>query len=181
MRNHIYFILVVGTAVMFFGCFPLKPRYITEYYIKNYIEKHEPQTYSEVKIVLLYKGKTRADNLYMEVSAFRLGTKKGLVFGADIIDEARKEVDVKYYTLTEEEVLELEKGYEKAMKNIDLSRIGMGEAAYSDYSIGPDFFISIKDTNGKGIDQFVNVWIYKEKFPISSYTFNRIIREFKNY
>lgn len=163
------------------SCSPLQPRYLTEYYVKNYIENHDDHTFSEVKMVLLYKGSTISGNRYLEVSAFKYKNEKGLVFGGDIINPDKNRIDAHYYSLKEEDVLKMKKGYEASIQNMDTPRVGIGEITYSDYSINKDFYVSIKDSDGKAIGEIVNIWMYQEKYSIQASVFNRILKKFIEY
>ncbi|WP_031528812.1 hypothetical protein [Dyadobacter crusticola] len=169
-------------------------RYITEQYIKNNIEDHQPENTSSIRTYSIFKGNTANTGRYLELTGYKFNFKKGLVIGADRSYITRK-ISSRAGTITEAETyidyiqLDLDQcsailtNYKTLQDRLKKEKPRSSEEVYHDYTVSKDCFISFRKSgngDGSGIE-YVNFWVKGEKYRINTNLFVKKLKQFLEY
>ena len=157
--------LLVSTILLLTGC--MQTRYITERYIKNEVEKHEPNNFSNLKTYTIFKGTSYNGSAYLEFTGYKYLGNKGLVIGADRYYLARQKfqgdktviAEIEYVQLTIEQCKAILDNQKILADKIKSEKPQLNEEVYHDFTISDDLFISYKKARGSMNVSYMDIWI----------------------
>lgn len=169
-------------------------RYITEQYIKNNIEDHQPENTSSIRTYSIFKGNTVNAARYLELTGFKYNSRKGLVIGADRSYVTRRtpsragtitetETYIDYIQLDLDQCRAILANYRTLQDRLKKEKPRSSEEVYHDYTVSKDCFISFrKSGNGDGSGtEYVNFWVKGEKYRINTNLFVKKLKQFSEY
>lgn len=177
-------IAALGTSCM-------QTRNITEEYIKNNIEDHNPRSTSSIRTYSIYKSQTTTSTTrYLELTGYKYNGQKGLVIGADLYGRSGapltglpiEQVRITYVVLTEEQcrqMLEKEVVIKGELKSAP--RATTSEEAYSDYTVTEDVFISYRKTASRSNPTYIDIWVGGHKYSMQGASFKKKMKKFLSY
>lgn len=189
------FLIACIFLVLPFSQFSCKSsRYITEQYIKNNIEDHQPGNTSNIRTYSIFKGNTANTGRYLELTGYKYNSRKGLVIGADRSYITRKvtsrngtsteaEIYIDYIQLDLDQTKAILANYKSLQDKIKKEKPRSSEEVYHDYTVSKDCFISFrKSGNGDGSGtEYVNFWVKGEKYKVSTRLFVKKLKQFADY
>lgn len=171
------------------GC--MQSRYITEQYIKTKIETHTPGTNSSIRTYTIYKSEaTSSTTHYLELTGYKYNGAKGLVIGADRYYNQRAKLTGLPLTLAEITYIVLDEAQCKALLDnepkiwnqlLKSERPQMNEAAYVDYTVSDELFISYKRYTTDINASTLNLWVDGEKYSVPAKKITKKLRKFMTY
>jgi hypothetical protein len=167
----------------------MQTRYITERYIKNEVEKHQPNNFSSLKTYSIFKGNTYGGSAYLEFTGYKYLGNKGLVIGADRYYLARQKfqgdktviAEIEYVQLTIEQCKAILDNQKILADKIKSEKPLINEEIYHDFTISDDLFISYKKARGSMNVGYMDIWIKGEKYSILTSTLITKLNKFIEY
>ncbi len=185
--NRLSFLSAIVLLSMLTSC--MQTRYITEYYIKNNIEKHTEGEFSTIKTYSIFKGATSNANAYLELTGYKYTNTKALVIGADRYYLARQKfkgdqtviADISYFELTENQCRDILTNYKILQDRIKREKPRINEEIYHDFTVSKNLFISFRKSSYDSKTGFIDFWINGEKFKLSTSKIIKKLNKFMEY
>lgn len=185
-----FVVILSGLFFILTGC--KESLYLTEYYIKNKIEKHVPGEKSSIKTYSIFQGTSKANKVassYIEFTGVKYADTKQLVIGTDILYVAKgtgksamsMEKPPTYIILDVEKCQTILSTARilKAMLSSDLPV--RNEEIYRDYTVSPDLYISVCKSKGHSGQRQIDVWVAEKKFTLKARKFINKLDRFISY
>jgi len=174
--------LIIGLSILLIGC-SMTPRLHTENYIKNNIENHVINEFSEIQTFTFFQGDIPGINNkgggYIELVGYKYNNDEGLVISSDkygITEKIFKEdpgtitVYSNFNIISLEDCKKIIEKYEiLKQKGDEVSHKGKNnQTQYFDYTISKDLFISIEIINKKSYQHYhvLHFWIDENKYSL---------------
>lgn len=175
------------TVVLLTGC--MQTRYITQQYIKTYVEDHKENQFSTIRTLSIFQGISIENNGYLELTGYKYNNVKKLVIGADKYYAARKKFETDKTIIAKIEFIELSitqcksilENYKILEERVKKEHPKKNEEVYHDFTVSDDLFISYRKTTGYSSASKIDFWIKGEKFSVSPYSIMENLEKFLNY
>ena len=197
MKN--IFLITISLSILSVGC--KTPRLGTESYIKNSIEEHTPNQFSEIQTFTIFQGKVVGVNQkgggYLELVGYNYKNEKKLVISSDktgiqkksgVIDyggSEEKRTTTYYNTISLKDCKTLVEKHEelKEKGKSSLDRRKLNNTLYFDYTISDNLYISIEHVNKSvsGYKTYIHFWLNGQKFSLPSSIIIPKINKFINW
>jgi hypothetical protein len=192
--------LIISLSILSIGC-GITPRLGTENYIKNNIENHLTNEFSEIQTFTIFQGNVvgveEKGGGYIELVGYKYNNEVGLVISSDktgITKKLFKEDpgtttytgETTYYnTISLKDCKKIIENYEilKQKGKESHKKRKKDNTLYFDYTISEDLFISIEHVN-KGYSEYLDIlhfWIDGQKYSLNSYQIIEDLTSFVNW
>ena len=193
------FLITIFLLILSIGC--KTPRLGTENYIKNSIEEHNPNQFSEIQTFTLFQGIVsgikKNGGGYIELVGYNYKNEKKLVISSDKRGIFNKNFEEDQGIITNEGsttfyntislrdcnliVEKLEELESKARSSLD--RVQRNNTLYFDYTISEKLYISIELVNLGGYyhETYIHFWINGQKFSLPQRKIIPKIKKFINW
>lgn len=192
MRKYPFLLVISILTFLQLSC--RSARYITEQYIKNNIEEHKPGSSSSIRTYSMFKGNTANAGRYVELTGYKLNSRKGLVIGADRSYITKKvtgrtavytetETYIDYIHLSFEQAKSILVNYQVLQDLTKREKPRSSEEVYHDYTVSEECFISFRKSgngDGSGIE-YINLWIKGEKYRLNTRQLVAKLKRFSEY
>lgn len=183
-------LVLLSTILLVFlltGC--MQTRYITQQYIKTNIEKHEEGKFSTIKTYTIFKGTSMGGGTYLELTGYKYNNSKALVIGTDKYYLARQKfkgnqpvlADIMYMELSLAQCKDIITNYKILLDKIKTEKPKKSEEVYHDYTVSNDLFISYRKSSMSKNVNYLDFWIYGEKFRLQTITIIDKLNKFVKY
>ena len=184
--------LIICLTILLIGC-GITPRLGTESYIKNNIETHLVNEFSEIQTFTIFQGNSLSGGGgYIELVGYKYNNEEGLVISSDKRGIQKKsgvivpEGITKFYNvLSLNDCKMIIEKYEilKQKGKDSLEKRKKNNTLYFDYTISEDLFISIEHVN-TGMSDYLTIlhfWIQGQKYSLNSYQIINDLTSFINW
>ena len=187
--------LIICLTILLIGC-GITPRLGTEGYIKNNIETHLVNEFSEIQTFTIFQGDIVGvegkGGGYIELVGYKYNNEEGLVISSDKGGIQKKSGVIKpegitkfYNVLSLNDCKMIIEKYEvlKQKGEDSLKKRKKNNTLYFDYTISEDLFISIEHVN-KGMSDYLTIlhfWIQGQKYSLNSYQIIDDLTSFINW
>tara|TARA_B110000238_G_C16018461_1_gene392106 strand:- start:204 stop:797 length:594 start_codon:yes stop_codon:yes gene_type:complete len=175
-------LLIIYLSTILIGC-GITPRLGTESYIKNKIENHLINEFSEIQTFTIFQGGVEGvegkGGGYIELVGYKYNNEEGLVISSDKEGIEKKSGVIKpegitqyYNELSLKDCKNILEKYKilKQKGNESLKRRKKDNTLYFDFTISENLYISIEHVN-KGYSRYEDVihfWIDEQKYSLGS-------------
>lgn len=172
------------------GC--KQTNYITEYYIKNMVEKHVPGNQSTIKCYSIYQGTSQTNknaSSYIEFTGVKYQDMKKMIIGTDIRSVSHSMLksgavvtsEPTYLILDLSECISIIANYNLLIDAIKPEHPLPSEEIYHDYTASSDLFISFRKSIGHPNANTIDVWVAEKKFTVKTKKFIKKLKRFIDY
>ena len=182
--------LTMITGICFSSC--KQSGYITEYYIKNKVEKHVPGEQSTIKTYSIYQGTSKPNknaSSYIELTGIKYHDMKKLITGTDIQPVGKVNLSSGTFVVSAPTYVMLDlsdcnsivSNYHQLQDANMKEQPIPSEEIYHDYTASTDLYISFRKAIGHSGNNEIDIWVAEKKFTVKTKKFINKLKRFIDY